>query len=88
MLKAFDDVVTAISSAGPLNVANKLFSADLISQETLSKILTVPATPLEKSTTLVLSVLDQVNVNSEKLKSFIEVLSTCIDEASFQSKLV
>ena len=86
--KCFDDVVGAISVSEPLNVGNKLFSASLISQETLSKILNVAATPLEKSTTLVMSVLDQVKIVPYKLETFIEILQKSVDESSFQSKFL
>lgn len=55
-------------------------------QETLSKILTVQATPLANSTTLVMSVLEQVKLVPERLETFIEVLQKSIDKSTFQSK--
>ena len=86
--KCFGDVVRAISVSDPLNVGVHLVSASLISQETLSKILTVPATPLANSTTLVMSVLEQVKIMPDKLETFIEILQKSIEESSFQSKLL
>ena len=86
MLVNLSDLVCAISAADPLKVGIALVSASLISQETLSKILTVPATPLEKSTTLVMSVLDQVKIVPGKLESFMEILHKSIDGSSFQSE--
>ena len=86
--KSFGDIVIAISNSEPLKVAVDLFSASLISQETLSKILTVQATPLANSTTLVLSVLDQVKVVPDKLETFMFVLKKLISESSYYSKFI
>ena len=88
LLMNLSDLVCAISAADPLKVGLALVSASLISQEILSKILTVQATPLEKSTTLVMSVLDQVKIVPEKLESFMEILHKSIDGSSFQSKFL
>ena len=88
MLVNLSDLVCAISAADPLKVGLELVSASLLSRETLSKILTVPATPLEKSTTLVMSVLDQVKIVPGKLESFMEILHKSIDGSSFQSEFL
>ena len=88
ILMNLSDLVSSISAADPLKVGIALVSASLISQETLSKILTVPATPLANSTTLVMSVLDQVKIVPGKLESFMEILHKYIDGSSFQSKFI
>ena len=88
LLMNLNDLVSSISAADPLKVGIALVSASLISQETLSKILTVPATPLEKSTTLVMSVLEQVKIVPGKLESFMEILHKSIDGSSFQSEFL
>lgn len=88
LLGNFSDIVTAISAADPLKVAIELVSVSLTSQETLSKMLTVPATPLEKSTTLVMSVLDHVKIVPGKLETFMGTLHKSIDESSFKSELI
>ena len=86
LLMNLSDLVSSISAADPLKVGIALVSASLISQETLSKILTVPATPLANSTTLVMSVLEQVKIVPGKLEIFVEILHKSIDTSSFQSK--
>ena len=88
LLKNLSDIVSAISNSDPLKVGIDLVAASLIPQETLSKILTVPATPLEKSTTLVMSVLGQVKIVPEQVRDFMEVLQKSINESSYQSKLL
>ena len=80
LLKSFSVIVKAITS-NLLSVGLELVSASLISQETLSKILNVPATPLEKSTTLVMSVIDQVKIVPEKQVAFMKILQASIDES-------
>ena len=85
LLKSFSVIVKAITS-DPLSVGLELVSASLISQETLSKILNVPATPLEKSTILVTSVIDQVKIVPEKQVAFMKILQESIDESSYQSE--
>ena len=84
--KNFADIVGAISAAGPLNVALFLLTNGLITQETLSKVQDLPGTNQSKSTTLVMTVSDQVKIVPGKLKTFVEVLESCIDEASFNSE--
>ena len=88
LLKNLSDIVSAICASDPLKVGVALVSASLISQETLSKILTVPATPLANSTTLVMSVLDQVKIVPEKVRDFMDVLQKSINESSYQSKFL
>ena len=88
MLVNLCDLVCVISAADPLKVGIDLIAASLISQETLSKILTVPATPFENSTTLVMSVLEQVKIVPGKLENFMEILHKSIDGSSFQSEFL
>ena len=85
MQKSLEHVVSAISSSDPLGIGVKLFTNDLISEQTLHEVKIV-STPLEKSTTLALSVLGQVKIVPEKLSKFLEVLQESIDESSFKSK--
>lgn len=79
--------MTAISSSDPLKVGDDLFTAGLISQETLAK-LDLPSTPYQKSRSLVLNVLDQVKVVSKKLEQFMEILHRSIDRASYNGKYI
>ena len=86
MQKSLELIVSAISSSGPLGIGVKLLANDLISEQTLHEIKIVSATPLEKSTTLVLSVLGQVKIVPGKLNKFMEILHESIDESSYKSK--
>ena len=86
MQKSLEHVVSAISSSDPLGIGVKLFTNDLISEQTLHEVKLVSTTPLEKSTTLALNVLGQVKIVPDKLSKFLEVLQESIDESSFQSK--
>ena len=86
MQKSLEHVVSAISSSGPLGIGVKLFTNDLISEQTLHEVKLVSTTPLEKSTTLALSVLCQVKIVPDKLSKFLEVLQESVDESSFKSK--
>jgi hypothetical protein len=83
---SFSDIVRAISTSDPLRVGDELFTASLISQETLDK-LDLPDTPYNKSRILVKNVLDQVKLVPDKLNTFMEVLQNSIDEASLSSEL-
>jgi hypothetical protein len=79
--------VTAISTSDPLRVGDELFTASLISQETLAK-LDLPDTPYKKSRILVMSVLDQVKLVPGKLNTFMEVLQNSIDKSYLSSELI
>jgi hypothetical protein len=83
---SFSDIVAAISTSDPLKVGDVLFTAGLISRETLAK-LDLPDTPYKKSRILVMNVLDQVELVPDKLNPFVEVLQESIDESSLRSEL-
>jgi hypothetical protein len=83
---SFSDIVRAISTSDPLRVGDELFTASLISQDTLAKV-NLSDTPLNRSRILVMSVLDQVILVPDKLNTFMEVLQNSIDESSLSSEL-
>ena len=84
---SFSDIVTAISTSDPLKVGDELFSASLISQETLAR-LDLPDTTYKKSRILVMNVLDQVKLVPDKFNTFMEVLQNSIDRSSLDSEFI
>ena len=83
----FSAIVRAINSASdPLRVGDELFSANLVSQETLAKVDLPTNTNYQRSRILVMNVLDQVKLAPEKMKTFMEILQNSIDDYSFESK--
>ena len=84
--RSISDVVRAVSASDPLKIGVDMLASSLVSQETLDKLLNVPATPFNNSTILVMSVLDQVKLMPDKLDTFMEVLQQSIDKSVYESK--
>ena len=82
----FSDIVTAISVSNPLKVGDDLFTASLISQETLDKLELPTNTDYVKSRILVMSVLKLVKLAPAKLEAFMEVLRKSIDQSSYKGE--
>ena len=84
--ESFSDIVTAISVSNPLKVGDDLFTAGLISQETLDKLELPTNTDYIKSRILVMSVLNLVKLAPAKLEAFMEVLQKSISQSSYDGK--
>ena len=68
------DLMTALSNE-PLDLAGVLLSKEFISWETMSKMLIVSYTPVEKATILIEAVRNKVELAPSKFTEFLEILS-------------